>query len=245
MKRLAFILRGHGLSVWWDYGLEAGESFRVQISEELARAGIVSPLWCSESIESKWVCLEAELGKDRLVPARLQNVVPPKDFSDLQAADLVGWDGSVDDPRLTAFIRKICERLKKSPYAPVDTIEALRDMKTISPLPAIANNPSKESDVRPEVLLADLRATWAQFQTTEDRGMVERFFEHVSRSAPGTGLEFEVRQHLDKSLIQDAQPASPPVSSTAPAVPAANALKKVGVKKMFWLPNPTRKERRA
>jgi hypothetical protein len=39
--------------------------------------------------------MEAELGKDKLVPARLQKVVPPDAFEAIQAADLIGWDGAV------------------------------------------------------------------------------------------------------------------------------------------------------
>lgn len=77
MKRLALLLRAHEGTVWWDYGLEAGESYRAQITEELSKARIVAPLWCAESIQSKWVAMEAELGKDKLAPARVQKVVPP------------------------------------------------------------------------------------------------------------------------------------------------------------------------
>jgi len=55
VKRLALLLRAHEVSVWWDYGLEAGESYRAQITEELSVARIVAPLWCAESITSKWV----------------------------------------------------------------------------------------------------------------------------------------------------------------------------------------------
>jgi TIR domain-containing protein len=72
VRRLATILRAHEVSVWWDYGLEAGESYRAQIMIELANARIVAPLWCAESVASRWVRMEAELGKDKLVPARLQ-----------------------------------------------------------------------------------------------------------------------------------------------------------------------------
>jgi hypothetical protein len=32
VRRLAAILRAHEVTVWWDYGLEAGESYRTQIT---------------------------------------------------------------------------------------------------------------------------------------------------------------------------------------------------------------------
>jgi formylglycine-generating enzyme required for sulfatase activity len=133
--RLAFILRVHEISVWWDYGLEAGESYRAQITTELANAHIVAPLWCGESILSPWVRMEAELGKDKLLPARLQKVAPPEAFEAIQAADLIGWDGTVSHPRLQAYVRKIAERLGRSGNAPTDSLEQLAHLPRVTPLP--------------------------------------------------------------------------------------------------------------
>ena len=135
VKRLAVMLRAHDVSVWWDYGLEAGESYCAQITGELAKAGVVAPLWCSQSIHSKWVAMEAEFGKDKLVPARLQKVVPPDAFEAIQAANLIGWDGNVAYPRALAFVRTICERLGKPTQAPADMMEDLADLRLLAPLP--------------------------------------------------------------------------------------------------------------
>jgi hypothetical protein len=63
VRRLAAILRAHEVTVWWDYGLEAGESYRAQITTELANARLVAPLWCEESVNSQWVRMEVELDK--------------------------------------------------------------------------------------------------------------------------------------------------------------------------------------
>lgn len=38
VDRLAAILEAHGLSVWWDYGLEAGAPFREQIFAKIDAA---------------------------------------------------------------------------------------------------------------------------------------------------------------------------------------------------------------
>ena len=138
VRRLATILRAHEISVWWDYGLEAGESYRAQITAELASARVVSPLWCAESIQSPWVRMEAELGKDKLVPARLQKVVPPDAFEAIQAADLIGWDGAVGSPRLLEFVRLICKRLGRPAIAPTDMIEDLGQLPAVAPLPEVA-----------------------------------------------------------------------------------------------------------
>lgn len=97
-RRLATILRAHGIEVWWDFGLAEGESYRQQITDELGRARVVVPLWCAESILSKWVAMEAEFGRDKLLPVRLQNVAPPDAFEAIHAADLIGWDGTIGPP---------------------------------------------------------------------------------------------------------------------------------------------------
>lgn len=138
VQRLANLLRAHAVTVWWDYGLEAGEPYREQILSELAAAGIVAPLWCAESITSEWVLKEAELGKDKLIPARLQKVSPPQAFEAIQAADLIGWDGAVGNPRALAFVRRICDRLKRSAFAPTDFLEELGQLPRLTPLGEVA-----------------------------------------------------------------------------------------------------------
>ena len=127
VRRLATILRAYHVSVWWDYGLEAGEGYRAQIMTELANARVVAPLWCEESVGSEWVRMEAEFAKEKLLPARLQKVVPPGTFEAIQAADLIGWDGAVGSPRLQDFIRLVCKRLELPATAPTDLIEELAE----------------------------------------------------------------------------------------------------------------------
>jgi formylglycine-generating enzyme required for sulfatase activity len=139
VRRLATVLRTYGMTVWWDYGLEAGESYRAQIMSELASARIVAPLWCVESVQSPWVRMEAEFGKDKLLPARLQKVMPPVDFEAIQAADLVDWDGSVNSPRLLDFVRLICKRLDRPATAPSDLIEELAELPRVKPLLEVAS----------------------------------------------------------------------------------------------------------
>lgn len=64
--RLAAILAGHGYKVWWDFGLEAGVPFQEQIFRAIERSKIVMPVWCSQSIASDWVLMEARLGESKL-----------------------------------------------------------------------------------------------------------------------------------------------------------------------------------
>jgi formylglycine-generating enzyme required for sulfatase activity len=139
VRRLATILRAYEVTVWWDYGLEAGESYRAQIMTELAGARIVAPLWCAESIRSQWVHMEAEFGKDKPLPARLQKVAPPDVFEAIQSADLIGWDGAVGSPRLQEFVRLVCKRLDRPAVATTDMIEELAELPPVNPLPEVGS----------------------------------------------------------------------------------------------------------
>lgn len=198
VKRLALILRAHELTVWWDYGLEAGEGYRAQITEELSKARAVAPLWCEESVRSKWVLMEAELGKDKLVPARLQAVAPPEAFEAIQAADLIGWDGAVENSRTLAYVKTICARIGKRGSAPADMMEELRDLRPLTPLPLVsAGAHSLAVPTQASALFDDLRKTWS----TIDRGdssAVEKFLFWVQGAAPGSGLEFEIANTLQR-----------------------------------------------
>lgn len=135
VTRFATILRAHEISVWWDYGLDAGESYRDQITRELAQARLVIPFWCEESVASKWVGMEAELGRDKLFPARLQRVAPPPAFEAIHAAHLETWDGSILDPQLDEFVRDICAKLGKPARLPADTKKELSRLPKLKPLP--------------------------------------------------------------------------------------------------------------
>lgn len=134
VERLAAILEAHGFDVWWDYGLEAGAPYREQILAQLSAAKVVVPLWCTESVQSEWVRMEAELGKDKLVPARLQRVPPPDAFEAIQAADLIGWDGRVDHDPLERFIARVAERAGVSVKKRVSLIGTLRHLPALATL---------------------------------------------------------------------------------------------------------------
>ncbi|MGH8613861.1 MAG: SUMF1/EgtB/PvdO family nonheme iron enzyme [Gammaproteobacteria bacterium] len=100
--RLAEALEGHGWSVFWDREIPAGKTWRQVISAALRQAHCVIVAWSEASIQSDWVCEEAEEGRARniLVPVFFDEVNPPLGFREIQAARLVGWDGG---PNAAAF----------------------------------------------------------------------------------------------------------------------------------------------
>jgi len=89
-----------GFSVWWDRKIPAGMTWRQVIETSLNQMGCMVVLWSEHSITSSWVSEEAEEGRNRarLVPALIDPVMPPLGFRGIQAADLIGWNGSADAP---------------------------------------------------------------------------------------------------------------------------------------------------
>jgi formylglycine-generating enzyme required for sulfatase activity len=107
---IAKALGDRGWSVWWDWNVPGRKTFRQVIQEELDDARCVIVLWSAASVTSDWVIEEAAEGAQRgiLVPALIENVRPPLGFREIQAADLIGWEGDADAP---AF-RRLCSDIE-------------------------------------------------------------------------------------------------------------------------------------
>jgi hypothetical protein len=98
VRRLAERLQSTGWSVWWDRRIPAGLTWRSVLERELQHMRCMVVLWSHHSVMSDWVCEEAAEGRQlgRLVPVLIEHVRPPAGFREIQAADLVDWDGSPD-----------------------------------------------------------------------------------------------------------------------------------------------------
>jgi len=105
--QLAQMLGSAGWRVWWDRRIPAGSTWRSVLEDALREMRCLVVLWSENSVQSPWVTEEAEearrLGKT-IVPVLLQRVEPPIGFRAIQAADLVNWNGSIDDPAAQLFI---------------------------------------------------------------------------------------------------------------------------------------------
>tara|TARA_Y100000052_G_scaffold21389_1_gene21551 strand:+ start:27359 stop:28171 length:813 start_codon:yes stop_codon:yes gene_type:complete len=131
---LSDILKAHGFSVWYDYGLISGTSFAHQINEKLNAAKIVIVLWCTKSVTSPWVLHEALTAKHNgtYFPVLMEQCDVPTEFKSDQYIDLRHWNA-----RPTA-------------YEPHDLIE---DIERVLDRPA-------ESD---RDKLKDLRSEWTKY----------------------------------------------------------------------------------
>ncbi len=126
-QRLATVLEANGFSVWWDYSLIVGPAFRDQIERQISLARAVVVLWCTASIQSKFVRSEADRAdrQKKLFQALLENVVPPLGFSEAQNQNLAHWTGAPNDPGIQAFMQAIATKIGK-PVSPLPNVsEAL------------------------------------------------------------------------------------------------------------------------
>ena len=102
-------LRGVGLDVWWDEGIQPSTSWRAEIAKQLSGAKCVVAVWTEDSVDpdqGSWVTEEATHGQARkiLAPVRLDLVAPPLGFGETQYADLAAWSGEASDPRFQHFL---------------------------------------------------------------------------------------------------------------------------------------------
>ena len=154
---LASALEAEGLSVWWDPNLVPGRRFRQMIAEQLAAADCVVVVWTQASLESDWVQDEAEEARQReaLIPVKLEPVIAPAGFRQLQAADLSQWTGSRQHPEFRALVSAAQalaavaakERASSRPGAPLGRSD---HQAPLSDAPAVAP-PDARPDPEPEV----------------------------------------------------------------------------------------------
>lgn len=127
VRRLAEMLQSVGWSVWWDRRIPAGLTWRSVLDRELQSMRCMVVLWSLHSVQSEWVCEEAAEGRrlGRLVPVAIDRVRPPAGFREIQAADLVDWDGSRDFVGLQRLVEDI-ERLIGKPGVQTQEASILR-----------------------------------------------------------------------------------------------------------------------
>ena len=100
VQLLVRALEARGWRVFWDRTIPPGKTWDDYIGAKLESSDCVIVSWSEASTKSEWVREEAHNGRERgvLVPALFDRVKPPFGFSQIHAADLVGWDGSPGHP---------------------------------------------------------------------------------------------------------------------------------------------------
>jgi hypothetical protein len=113
--RLAEILAGEGLSLWWDNDIPPGSTWSDVIEKALNEARCVIVLWSSASISSHWVNAEAREGLRRgiLLPVVLDGVTMPLEFRSIQAIDLSPRSDPLQEQELDKLTNAVAAILGK------------------------------------------------------------------------------------------------------------------------------------
>ncbi len=93
-ERVAKALSARGHSVWWDRDIKGGDDFRATISRELRAADVVVVIWSESSVESSFVCDEADRANKakKLVPIAFSwDFEIPMGFGQIHVADFSQW----------------------------------------------------------------------------------------------------------------------------------------------------------
>jgi hypothetical protein len=91
---LADQLKRRGLEVWWDTNLTGGQRFNEEIRNQLEKAKAVIVIWTPESVQSRYVTMEAGIafGWDKLISVRTVDVAIqdiPRPFRETTHTDIV------------------------------------------------------------------------------------------------------------------------------------------------------------
>src|SRR5215831_14007407 len=108
------VLVAQGWDVWRDKeGILTGTSWEKAIEDALNAAKVVIVVWSRAALSSHFVRDEASVARNanKLVPVQIENLDIPLGFRGIQTANLVGWNGELDDPEFRKLIRALTERV--------------------------------------------------------------------------------------------------------------------------------------
>lgn len=222
VRQLAHALERAGWSVWWDRRVPAGMTWRSLLEQELQNMRCMLVLWSSNSVKSEWVCEEATEGRllGRLIPVFIERVRPPAGFREVQAADLVDWDGSSDFLGLQQLLDDIAHKLgAPSTAAPASAPPA-------SDAALAQTGPWRRRKLSPQRLVLGLGITvlvvvGGYFSTTARQEIEPSHTEQALRMADTIGAAIQLNPELGHLVPSPSEPASSASTATAIAEPRA------------------------
>jgi hypothetical protein len=119
VRPLVAVFEEQGFSIWWDRRIPPGKAYPQVITENLVAARAVVVVWSRNSINSDWVQIEATRAKQRgiLVPVTMDRLASddiPLEFSLIQSAMLVDWDGKSQNEELDSLVTSVAALVSRS-----------------------------------------------------------------------------------------------------------------------------------
>ncbi len=222
VRQLAQALERAGWSVWWDRRVPAGLTWRSLLEQELQNMRCMLVLWSSNSVKSEWVCEEATEGRllGRLIPVFLEKVRPPAGFREVQAADLVDWDGSHDTIGLQQLLDDIAHKLGTPKVVPQDPPPLITVEATPPPQPIPTPwQPWKHWGLMAALLLVAV-GIYLGVGAVKQREAVEPTAAPPAASTPSAAVIADPPTFGMPTTIPDLAPVVPPPVVTATAPPA-------------------------
>jgi hypothetical protein len=151
-QQIAEALEQTGVEVFWDNEIPPGTTWADYIEQKLAQCKALIVLWSEHSTKSQWVREEARMGRDKgvLIPVMIDTSTPPFGFGEVQAANLSGWNGEVDNPNWRRFADAVQRFAKNDAPTPAPMPSPPREAtpmpaapRTVMP-PRDYNNPSSQ-----------------------------------------------------------------------------------------------------
>jgi hypothetical protein len=140
VERVRDALADAELSVWWDDDVTPREHWDRTLEREIGVADHVLVLWTRNSVESDWVRIEANYGRNngKLVQARFDHSAIPIAFTLTQYVDL-SWEApeaSADWPKLLEWLGKASPQRAARPQPPLAPTPAPASPAEPPPMPA-------------------------------------------------------------------------------------------------------------
>ena len=109
--KVRFALEANGFKVWFDEDVQCGQKWVSILDDRLTNAKSVVVLWSIKANGSPWVKHEASHAMTRGVyaPCRIQLVEIDPPYNQIQATDLLGWDGEEEHPGFQRLVYRINE----------------------------------------------------------------------------------------------------------------------------------------
>jgi len=111
-EKVQTYLEDEGWTVWIDAKIPVGSRWSTQLEKALDTAKGIVVLWTRHACQSDWVKKEADyaLAQGKLFGVKLDYCSVPDRFSQLEMAELEGWEGEMDHPEWVNFLRSLAER---------------------------------------------------------------------------------------------------------------------------------------